>query len=246
MVKTTVPKSSDLHLKTSFDRFLKQPMSYKREYLQAHFNSGFDGYSFMGQKDSSNQYDTDLLHSFVLSEFSDKSHFPKEFSRFLEDDWDTLISKIRTIELSLIEALNIKGLKAFYNQSIGHMVSCNYYPKMVDSESHQQLRLSKHIDVSLFTVFIFGVESGFSYQNFQNKREVLFATDNVVVFPGYLLEFLTKGKYKALEHQVDFTEFNKERYSFAFFSLPKPKQDLNFNDLKFTSESYFENYLSLF
>lgn len=246
MVKTTVPKSSNLHLKTSFNQFLKQPEFYKKEFLQIHYNSGFDGYSFMGQKDSSNQYDTDLLHSFVLSEFSDKARFPKEFSRFLDHDWNALISKIRAIELCLIKTLNIKGLKEFYDKSIGHMVSCNYYPKLKASGHNNALRLSKHVDVSLFTVFVFGVENGFSYQNMKSKKEALFAQDNVVVFPGYLLEFLTNGKYKALEHQVDFTEINKERFSFAFFSLPKPKQDLSFNDLQFTSASYFENYLSLF
>lgn len=246
MVKTTVPKSSNLCLKTSFDQFLKQPEFYKKEYLQTHYSCGFDGYSYMGQKDSSNQYDTDLLHSFVLSEFSDKAHFPKEFREFLDGDWDDLILKIKAIELCLIETLNIKGLKSFYDKSIGHMVSSNYYPKLNTSSHDNALRLSQHIDVSLFTVFVFGVENGFSYQNIKNKKEVLFAQDKVVVFPGYLLEFLTKGKYKALEHQVDFTEVNKERFSFAFFSLPKPKQDLIFNDLKFTSESYFENYLSLF
>lgn len=246
MVKTTVPKSSDLSLKSGFNQFLKQHESYKKEFLQTHYNCGFDGYSYMGQKDSSNQYDTDLLHSFVLSEFSDKKRFPIEFQGFLKDDWDALISKIKTIELEVIQALSIKGLKDFYDKSIGHMVSCNYYPKLNNSDNNAVLRLSKHIDVSLFTVFVFGVENGFSYQNIQKEKEVLFASDNVVVFPGYLLEYLTKGKYKALEHQVDFTRVDKERFSFAFFSLPKPNQHLKFDDIDFTSESYFENYLSLF
>ncbi|WP_439336599.1 2OG-Fe(II) oxygenase family protein [Thalassobellus sediminis] len=245
IVETTIPKSSDTTIKAAFKNFLKQPEFYKKEFLQTYYNCGFDGYSFLGQNDSINQYDTDLLHSFVLSEFSKQVLFPKEFHAFLQNDWKTLISKIKTIELYVIEQLKIEGLKAFYEDSIGHMVSCNFYPK-VDTEVTTPLRLSKHKDVSLFTVFVFGSADGFSYQNFSNKKEALHASQNIVVFPGYLLEFLTKGKYKALEHQVDFTAVNKERFSFAFFSLPKPFQDIEFNDLQFTSESYFKNYLALF
>ncbi len=245
IVETAIPKSSDRNLQFAFKNFIKQPESYKKEFLQVYYNCGFDGYSFLGQKDSLNQYDTDLLYSFVLSEFSKQARFPKEFHVFLQNDWTNLVSKIKTIELYIIEQLKIEGLKTFYENTIGHMVSCNYYPK-VSLTNNISLRLSKHKDVSLFTVFVFGTNDGFSYQNFSNKKEALHASNNVVIFPGYLLEFLTKGKYKALEHQVDFTADNKERFSFAFFSLPKPFQSIKFNDFQFTSESYFKNYLALF
>ena len=53
-----------------------------------------------------NQYDTDLLHSFVLSEFSKKTDFPLEFHSFLGDDWDSLIARIKEIELGIISQLN--------------------------------------------------------------------------------------------------------------------------------------------
>lgn len=199
----------------------------------------------MGQKNSLNQYDTDLLHSFVLSEFSKKEQFPVEFHSFLKTEWHELISKIKTLELELIDQLEIKGLHDFYDSSIGHMVSCNYYPKLNPAHA-EVLRLSKHVDVSLFTVFVFGIDKGFSFQNIKNEKEALFSNDNIVVFPGYLLELLSNGKYKALEHQVDFFDVNKERFSFAFFSLPRPNQKLRFQKLEFTSESYFEKYLALF
>ena len=247
IVVLTIPKSSDMLLKSSFEAFLKMPNQYKRKFLQAYYNCGFDGYSYMGQANSINQYDTDLLHSFVLSEFSKKEQFPIEFYSFLNKEWHDIVSKIKSIELELIGQLGIKGLKDFYQDAIGHMVSCNYYPKLDNSiNSNDSERLSKHVDASLFTVFVFGIDEGFSFQKFKNKKQALASYDNIVVFPGYLLEFLSKGKYKALEHQVDFLNVDKERFSFAFFSLLKPNQKLKFMDNEFTSEAYFQKYLALF
>lgn len=245
VVDTAIPKCSDFTLKQAFKSFLSQPETYRKQFLQDRYNYAFDGYSYLGQKDSTNQYDTDLLHSFVLSEFSKVNSFPKEMHPFLDKQWVDLIVKVRSIERDIIKTLNLPGLEEFYNNTIGHMVSCNFYPKINYNQQTQQLRLSKHKDVSLFTVFVFGSKAGFSFQD-NNKNKKLKETDNIVVFPGYLLEYLSQGKYNALEHQVDFTEIDKERYSFAFFSIPKPFQNIVFNQQKFSSESYYKDYLSLF
>lgn len=72
-------KSSDEVIKEAFQSFLEQSEDYKNTYRQSHFNCAFDGYSFLGQTDSLNQYSTDLLYSFVLSRFSNVEQFPKEF-----------------------------------------------------------------------------------------------------------------------------------------------------------------------
>ncbi len=246
LIETSSLKSSDMQLKESFKTFLNTPKTYKKQYLQAHYNCAFDGYSYLGQTNSINQYDTDLLHSFVLSEFSKKETFPKEFHSFLNTNWETLIARIKEIELTIIEQLNIPELKEFYHTNIGHMVSCNYYPPVDLKQNKVETRLSKHVDVSLFTVFIFGASEGFTYENSLNKKVNLKATDNIVFFPGYLLEFLTQGKYKALPHEVDFSKNDEERFSFAFFSIPKPMQTLTFNNVQCTSEAYYQKYLSLF
>ncbi len=246
ITETVIPKCSDLQLKKAFKSFLLEPETYRKEFLQTRYACAFDGYSYLGQKDSANQYDTDLLHSFVLSKFSARNTFPQEFQSFLNNDWDALMLKIKQIELAIIDQLNIPGLKEFYDKNIGHMVSCNYYPPVDLNQNTIETRLSKHVDVSLFTVFVFGAREGFSYENSLNEKVNLRVTDNIVFFPGYLLEFLTNGKYKALQHEVDFSGNNEERYSFAFFSIPKPLQTITCNDLQFTSESYYESYLSLF
>jgi isopenicillin N synthase-like dioxygenase len=241
----TVEKNSDEVIKEAFRSFLEQSEDYKNTYRQSHFNCAFDGYSFLGQTDSLNQYSTDLLYSFVLSRFSNVDQFPKEFSKVLNNYWDTTIAKVKSIEETVVKQLNIPGLQDFYERYIGHMVSCNYYPKL-DLEDQSGLRLSKHVDVSLFTVFVYGASNGFTYEDEFGDLKPLHVSEHCVVFPGYLLEYITKGKYKALPHQVDLSQHHEERYSFAFFSLPKPKQEMVFNDLEFTSEAYYKAYLELF
>lgn len=247
VVEIATPKYSDYKIQHALKTFVNRPENYKKQYLQKEYKKVFDGYSYLGQPDSTNQYDTDLLHSFVLSEFTETQMFPIEFNGFLNSEWGDLVSEIRLIELELIKSLNIPGLENFYNDNIGHMLSCNYYPKVetVQKES-TTVRLSHHKDVSLFTVFIYGTKAGFAYKDRLGKMSTLASHDKVVIFPGYLLEYLTKGKYKALEHHVDFSNTNEERFSFAYFSILKPSKLLTFEDRFFTSDDFYQNYLSLF
>lgn len=246
LLETNIPKCSDLKIKLALKAFVKQPKVYKKTFLQKAYNTVFDGYSYLGQTDSSNQYETDLLHSFVLSEFTKSTHFPEEFQSFLNTDWDILKAKIKALELEVVKTLNMPELERFYQANIGHMLSCNYYPELATSNNDSKYRLSKHTDVSLFTVFVFGITSGFGYSNSLKEEKILNNTHKVVLFPGYLLEYLSNGKYKALEHQVNFEVKNEDRFSFAFFSILKPSLQFTFNQKQFSSESYYQQYLSLF
>ncbi|NLJ92636.1 MAG: hypothetical protein GX324_06210 [Aeromonadales bacterium] len=69
----------------------------------------------------------------------------------------------------------------------------------------------------------------------------------IVSFPGYLLEVITQGAVPALEHQVNLpADRQQERFSFAFFSIPKPGSQLQFGSLSFSAEQYTQQYLSLY
>ena len=236
-------------LKEALYSFLQQPMTYKSGYLQAEYDQANDGYSYWGQTDSKNQYPTDMLHSFVISGFSKHELFPAEFRRFFNLQWHDLQLTVRALEKEIIEQLNMPGLYQFYQENIGHMVSCNYYPatKGSDLTAKGNTRLSTHKDISLFSVFLFGVENGFSYWTERGELKYLGKQTAVVVFPGYLLELLTGGRIKALEHQVELpTESTDERFSFAFFSVPKPDKHLQFAYLDMSTQAYYEKYLTLF
>ena len=247
--KTHISGSDDALLREALRSFVLQPESAKKPYLQANFAKIQEGYSYWGQTDSTNQHARDMLHSFVLSEFREPNDFPKEFHHFFDTQWSELQALVRKTELEFIETLNIPGLKEFYDAYTGHMVSCNYYPPVGDATvtSLNNTRLMRHRDISLFSTFVFGLDSGLSYLDSQGDLVELGQQTHIVSFPGYLLEVITQGAVPALEHQVNLpADRQQERFSFAFFSIPKPGSQLQFGSLSFSAEQYTQQYLSLY
>ncbi|MGO5000178.1 2OG-Fe(II) oxygenase family protein [Oceanisphaera sp. W20_SRM_FM3] len=247
--ETQILGKDDTQLRHALRNFVLQDTEYKKPYLQANFAKIQEGYSYWGQTDSTNQDYRDMLHSFVISEFHPPADFPKEFHGFFSEQWDELQTAVRNSELALIEQLNIPGLAELYHSSLGHMVSCNYYPPVMNAPitAIDNTRLMRHIDVSLFSTFVFGLDSGFSYLNQQGELVALGKQTKIISFPGYLLEVLTEGKIKALQHQVDLPENRQqERFSFAFFSIPKPDSQLQMGNINLSSEQYLKQYLSLY
>lgn len=243
-------QKSDQLIKESFRDFLNQPNDYKNKFLQSQYKTAFDGYSFLGQTDSLNQYDTDLLFSFVLSEFQPTANFPKEFKEFLNTEWKELIAKVRESEIQIIKSQNSSNsiLELYEKDAIGYMMSCNYYPKPKNYKvkAKENTRLSAHTDVSLFTTFPFGIAKGFSYLK-ENKPIALGNKEKTLVFNGYFSEFITNGKIKALNHQVELPKnLDSERFSFAIFSIPKPNSTFQIENKTISGEEYYKQYLSLF
>lgn len=248
IIDTGITKLCDSSIRSALSDFISQPESYKKQFLQSNYQTAFDGYSYLGQKDSLNQYYTDQLHSFVLSDFQPINHFPKEFHKFLLEQWEPIKLKVKQVEITFLEKLNNPELTKLYNEDIlGYMMSCNYYPKLSNSmESHLEARLSKHKDVSMFTVFPFGIDKGLSYQK-ETKNYSLGAKDTILIFSGYFCELATRGKIEALEHKVEIDkEQNKERFSFALFSIPKPNSKFKIHGEELNGKAYYQKYLSLF
>lgn len=249
IIQFDITKNIDTKVRTSFERFLKRNESYRYRFLQSKYNKAFDGYSYIGQKDSLNQYATDMLHSFVLSDFSDVDEFPHEFHDFLLNDWKKITTSIRQYEKEILEKIDNSTLNRLYeNDAIGYMMSCNYYPKTknLNFVAQNNTRLSMHKDVSLFTTFPFGISQGLTY--FRNKDAIaLGSRDNIFTFPGYFLEFATNKAYSALSHQVNLPDNSEsERYSFAIFSIPKPDAKFKIGRHELTGKDYYAKYLSLF
>ena len=244
--QTKVESFDPQRLINALQSFVLQDTAYTHQFLQKNYSHGLDGYSFLGQKDSANQYHFDLLHSFVISEFHTPDQFPKEFLEFFEIDWHRLKAKIVEVELGIIAQLEIPGLKEMYQEVMGHMISCNYYPRLQPHQLTQPERLSAHKDVSLFTVFPFGFDSDFSFE-WKGEWHTITATEDMVVFPGYLLEVISNGAIPALNHKVNQPQNPlQERFSFAYFSIPFPIKTIRVGNVHLTAEAYFEQYLQLF
>ncbi len=237
-----------------FRAFIDTDPAYKERYLQKRFGYAFDGYSYVGQPDSSNQAEDDLVSTFVLSEFYDVERYPSEFHRFLHGGWRATLQTIRALEIEALELLNIPGLLDFYRQNVGHMISNNYYPPIRNfaATAADNTRLSAHPDASLFTIFPFGIDDDLELELIDDSGlsawQSVQASASMLLYPGYLLELWTNGDIKALNHRVRLAhDVAAERFSFAFFSLPFPQREFVMPGRgTMTSEAYFEAYVGLF
>lgn len=248
-ISTNVPVLKDTVLRTALRGFLELPLLQRVNYGQNRLGTAFDGYSYLGQTDSLNQYDKDLLHSFVLSDISEKKAFPDAFQEYLKAVFPEQLTLIKTLEIEVLKWLGMSTLNPFYEEYITHMVSCNYYPELdlVANRTKSTDRLSFHNDVSLFSVFPFGLEGGFAYENDHGEKVVQEATEEMILFPGYFMELMSNGKIKALSHGVLLPEnTSKERFSFAFFSIPKPNARIACNLFHGNGRAYYEHYLNQF
>ncbi len=201
-MSTNIPAYTDGVLRTALRRFLAFPSLKRQQYSQKGLSIAFDGYSYIGQKDSLNQYDKDLLHSFVLSNISREENFPQAFQKYLKQEFLEQLSFIRELEKKVLKILGFSESRAFYEEHSKHMVSSNFYPEL--DVAIQKIvpvdRLSFHTDVSLFSVFLFGLESGFAYKKPKGERVVLDTVDEVGLFLGYFMELLSNGTIKAFNH----------------------------------------------
>jgi len=223
---------------SSMRSFLSREFEYKKAFLQTKLDALFEGFSYMGQEDSANQYAADQLYTYVISDFFDPKLHANEFSPLMQAQ-KSLIPQISRIERQLLAALS-PDLLAFYNQSIAHSLSANYYPEGGTSA----LRLTEHPDGSLLTVFPFGMDEQFQYEAPDGSWEMIEKTNEIVCFSGYLMELMTG--IKALNHKVEKPGAQQERFSFAYFSIPKPNSTFSTKEGELTTEAYFKQYLSLF
>ena len=228
--------SSDL-LQSSFQEFLNKEDAYKLQFTQNNYSFGFDGYSFLGQPDSTNQYPDDPLHSFVLSTETPIELFPKEFHEFLSRGFPEILKTISHLEGGWITEHFSKTEHHIYQEQMGHMISCNYYP--AGSKTHSLL--STHKDVSFITTFPFGNPPGLHTQKDQTFCS-FDDTEHIFGFPGFFAEKITLGTQEATAHKVETMDNKQDRFSFAFFSLPKSGATGSWGN----TNSYFSEYLNLF
>jgi isopenicillin N synthase-like dioxygenase len=120
------------------------------------------------------------------------------------------------------------------------MMSLNFYPE-IKKQNHR--RLSAHKDVSLLSVFPYGISNGLCIVNENGDEINIPPTKNLIAFPGFLIELLSKGKIKALQHHVNFDELiNLDRYSYDIFSIPTPNINLPIININSDSSSINTEY----
>lgn len=222
-----------------FSDFIRQPLNYKKQYLQRNIQHVFDGYSYEGQLDSLNQGSEDLVETMVVSEHFDATTYPSEFKDIQTCILPGLWKELDKVLMDLTDtyAVNIDW------SCFEWMLSMNYYPPLL-SAPKTPLRLTEHPDISLFTIFPFGVdeclevESNGLWKSSPSKENMAFQT-------GYFAQWMfgISASNHRVAHAVD---WNKERYSYAFFLIPKPGTLWLKNGREIPVEEYYEDYLTLF
>lgn len=234
--------------------FVSREQAYRQRFLQKKYGYAFDGYSYYGQEDSTHQAPDDLLHTFVFSDFFPVEKYPVEFQSYIAGSWPLLKPNLLGIETQILRSLpdRVAGL---YREHMGHMMTANCYPPLAEFEraAEGNTRLSEHPDVSLFTVFPFGMDEDFEFQDSDGEWHSAPDTGTMVAFPGYLLEWLSHGDIKALNHRVRLSANREQaRYSFGVFSIPgrdavlsRPLASTPDQFEHLSAQSYFEQYLSM-
>jgi isopenicillin N synthase-like dioxygenase len=197
LILTDIPVLPMAPIMRCMQDFMSTTLSARCDFLQKDYGFAFDGYSHYGQADSTHQSTEDLLHSFVFSDFYAAERHPKAFQASVREPWAALTQQLRSLEMSLLAALPA-AVGIWYQQFAGHMMYANYYPplKHFDAVAAGNTRLSAHPDVSLFTVFPFGLDSAFEYQDERGQWLPAPATNTMIAFPGYLLEWLSNGSVR--------------------------------------------------
>ncbi len=235
---TGVPSYDPTNHISCMKSFLSREDLYKSDFLQTKLDTLFEGYSYLGQENSSNQYAEDQLFTYVLSDYFDQRLHAKEFYPIIKEQ-QTLTAKIVELERELIAAIS-SDLLDFYDRYVSHSLSANFYPANGKSE----LRLTEHPDGSLLTVFPFGMDHEFQFETTEGSWHTIERTNEIVCFAGYLMELMTD--IKSLNHKVCKEGHQNERFSFAYFSIPTPGSVFKIKGQEISTESYFQKYLSLF
>lgn len=229
-------------LQNAMKSFLEREEEYRLRFGQTEYEFGFDGYSFPGQLDSINQAYDDHLHSMVISEFYDSSTYPVEFKNYLEEIFPKLIAQVK-------QAINFEAIlsELGLTNKLGFSFSVNYYPSFKDSGNPEGRRLTEHIDGSLLTIFPYGFSDGLQ-KNEGGTWKDWPSYDDSICLPGYMMDLVTNGNIKALNHRLNWSKSENEgRFAFALFIVPKPNIILDLGTKgNMSSEEYYKNYLALF
>ena len=185
LLETGIAPMDRTKMVTCLRDFMSQHQKYRYKYLQKNFDYAFEGYSYLGQTDSTNQGVEDLVHTYVISDFFSPEKHAKEMGNIFGQELNMVKQLIRhlvgEIDTSLID---------FFENHCGQMLSANYYPDI--NKADHSPRLSSHPDISLVTCFPFGTDESFAYKQPDGSWHSLSNPNQIILFSGHLME-LMKG-----------------------------------------------------
>ncbi|CAL5094031.1 unnamed protein product [Urochloa decumbens] len=217
-----VPEEVVLNIKRDIQEFFKLPLEIKNLYAQQPGDLQGYGQAYV----VSNDQKLDWADMFAIiaqpPEARDMKRWPAQpltFRKSLEDYSDELKKVAGSIATTIGKILNIEP-ELMDDKYAVQAVRMNYYPPCT-SMSKMVLGFSPHSDGSFFTI----LTEVNSVKGLQIRRHGAWIPvkphpNALLVNVGDLLEIMTNGRYKSIEHRVTINA-QMERLSISAFHNPK-------------------------
>ncbi|KQK17723.2 S-norcoclaurine synthase 1 isoform X1 [Brachypodium distachyon] len=208
--------------KHDIEDFFQLPLDVKNDHAQRPGEIQGYGQAFVVSNDQKLDW-ADMLGLFAQPpQARDMSYWPKQphtFRNSIEEYSSELLQFSHYIETFIAKTLNVDHELMRGNCEV-QTLRMTYYPPCM-SMSNKVLGFSPHSDGSFITILL----EVNSVQGLQIRRHDVWVPVKphpkaLLVNVGDLLEIMTNGKYKSVEHRVTINA-HKERLSISAFHVPK-------------------------
>ncbi|KAL3376963.1 hypothetical protein AABB24_003406 [Solanum stoloniferum] len=216
-------------VKTEIRAFFDLPMEEKKKFEQEDGDVEGYGQAFVVSEEQKLDW-SDILYMITLPTHLRKPHLFPKLPTSLRDALEQYSTALKELAMKILyvmaRALGMKAgdINVLFKQDGTQMVRINYYPPCPQPE--RVMGLCPHTDAIGLAILLQVNET----EGLQIKKDgawipVPYLPDAFVVNIGDILEIVTNGIYKSIEHRAIVNK-DKERISIATFLSPKLNGDL--------------------
>uniref|UniRef100_A0A453AG06 Fe2OG dioxygenase domain-containing protein n=2 Tax=Aegilops tauschii subsp. strangulata TaxID=200361 RepID=A0A453AG06_AEGTS len=222
LVNHGVPDEIILAIRRDIEKFFQLPLDVKNAYAQRQGDLQGYGQAFILSHDQKLDW-ADMFGLYTQPpQARDMSFWPSQppmFRNSIEEYSSKLMKLARSVATFIAKTLDIDP-ELVADKIVVQYVRMNYYPPCT-LMPEKVLGFSPHSDGSFLTILLEII----SVQGLQIRRHgawipVKPLANALLVNVGDLLEIMTNGKYKSIEHRVTINA-HKERLSISAFHVPK-------------------------
>ncbi|XP_014523727.2 protein SRG1-like [Vigna radiata var. radiata] len=223
IVNHGVKKELVQKMKDAAAEFFELPIEEKKKYaMESNDIQGYGQAYVVSEEQILDWYDALMLVT-CPTQYRKLQLWPKTPEGF-KDVIEAYTSEVRRVSKEILSSLSeIMGMQKHVflelNEESLEAFRVNYYPPCNTPE--QVLGLSPHSDTSTITLLMQDDDiNGLEIRHQGGWVPVIPISDALVVNVGDVIQILTNGKYKSVEHRA-VTNKNKKRISYALFVCPE-------------------------